>query len=179
MSVDTGKIYNSIPYLSEVILIPDKDNFCHHSNSILYDLINLSDGMVSIVRVVCFVFIFYNTHRALLLPIQILVTNLLGRLRRLILKKTDSRIKLISELLQSMKIIKFFSWEDSFLRKISKIRKSEVTLFSLGIVLQVLFFTLMATSPIIVSCVGFLSYSLLGNKMNPQVIFPGNFIIYF
>ncbi|RWS23642.1 multidrug resistance-associated protein 4-like protein, partial [Leptotrombidium deliense] len=37
-------------------------------------------------------------------------------------KLTDSRVKLMSEILNAMKVIKMYAWENSFAEKISKIR---------------------------------------------------------
>ena len=39
---------------------------------------------------------------------------------------TDKRAKLLQELLGGMKIIKFFAWEDPFLKRIAEYRKKEM-----------------------------------------------------
>ena len=43
--------------------------------------------------------------------------------RRKASAKTDSRINIINEILNGIKIIKMYCWEDSFKKIVSKIRK--------------------------------------------------------
>ena len=42
------------------------------------------------------------------------------------LKFTDERVKWVSELLQGMKMIKFYAYENSFLQKLAAIRECEL-----------------------------------------------------
>lgn len=59
-------------------------------------------------------------------PIQ---TYAMGRLFRLRIKSmvwTDKRSKLLQELLSGMRVIKFFSWEVPFLKRISEYRRNEM-----------------------------------------------------
>jgi ABC-type multidrug transport system fused ATPase/permease subunit len=65
----------------------------------------------------------------LLIPTQILISRVQAKLRKRILEFTDSRIKSINEILQGIKIIKFFTWENSFLEKVTSIRHNETIQF--------------------------------------------------
>jgi hypothetical protein len=40
---------------------------------------------------------------------------------------TDKRAKLLQELLGGMKVLKFFAWEEAFLKRIADYRKHEIT----------------------------------------------------
>jgi hypothetical protein len=60
----------------------------------------------------------------------------LGGIRKKILKYTDERIKLTNEILSGIKIIKYFTWENSFLKKISIIRKNEMKQFMIYSIFQ-------------------------------------------
>ena len=40
--------------------------------------------------------------------------------------RTDKRAKLLQELLGGMKVIKFFAWEEPFLKRIADYRKNEI-----------------------------------------------------
>lgn len=42
--------------------------------------------------------------------------------------KKDKRVKMISELLRNIKVIKMNAWEESFMQKISTIRKEELSI---------------------------------------------------
>ncbi|KAG1671334.1 Canalicular multispecific organic anion transporter 2 [Nymphon striatum] len=50
----------------------------------------------------------------IMIPLQILFGRSLFEFRKKVLKATDARIKLIYEIITSMKIIKLYAWEDSF-----------------------------------------------------------------
>ncbi|KAG7166923.1 ATP-binding cassette sub-family C member 11-like [Homarus americanus] len=51
-------------------------------------------------------------------------------------KVTDKRVTLMSEVLNSMRLIKMYSWEDSFAQKIAAIRKEELKKHRIGALLQ-------------------------------------------
>ena len=62
----------------------------------------------------------------LVTPAQTYVMNQLFRIRRKAMQWTDKRAKLLQELLGGMKIIKFFSWEVPFLKRIFSFQKQEM-----------------------------------------------------
>ena len=59
-------------------------------------------------------------------PIQTMFMRTLLRSRRKAMVFTDKRSKLLQELLSSIKIIKFFAWEDPYLARVHQIRDSEI-----------------------------------------------------
>ena len=59
-------------------------------------------------------------------PIQTNVMNRLMALRSKSMVWTDKRAKLLQELLGGMKIIKFFAWEDPYLKRIGEYRSNEL-----------------------------------------------------
>ena len=46
------------------------------------------------------------------------------------MEKKDTRIKLMNELLNGMKVLKLYAWEEAFEQEILKIRNSEVRYFT-------------------------------------------------
>ena len=58
-------------------------------------------------------------------PIQTRLMRYMLRFRQKTMVFTDKRAKLLQELLSSIKIIKFFAWEDPYLAKIHQVRDSE------------------------------------------------------
>ena len=64
-------------------------------------------------------------------PIQTRLMRYLLRFRQKTMVFTDKRAKLLQELLSSIKIIKFFAWEDPYLAKIHQVRNSETKWVSL------------------------------------------------
>jgi len=61
-----------------------------------------------------------------ILPIQTRLMRFLLRFRRKTMVFTDKRAKLLQELLSSIKIIKFFAWEEPYLARIHQVRDSEI-----------------------------------------------------
>ncbi|KAG1649847.1 Multidrug resistance-associated protein 4 [Nymphon striatum] len=61
----------------------------------------------------------------IMIPLQILFGRSLFKFRKRVLKATDARIKLIYEIITSMKIIKLYAWEDSLWKHIFEKRKHE------------------------------------------------------
>jgi hypothetical protein len=62
----------------------------------------------------------------LVTPMQVKAMKLLFASRKKAMFMTDSRAKLLQELLGGIKIIKFFAWENSFLARIMEYRRKEL-----------------------------------------------------
>ncbi|XP_072374298.1 ATP-binding cassette sub-family C member 12-like isoform X2 [Scyliorhinus torazame] len=61
----------------------------------------------------------------LLIPVQMLMAQLTTAFRRKAIGQTDTRVRLMSEVLTHIKLIKMYAWEKSFARSISDVRKDE------------------------------------------------------
>ena len=61
----------------------------------------------------------------IMIPVQGKFMGLLLRFRRKTMVFTDKRVKLLQELLSSIKVIKFFAWEDPYLARINQVRNAE------------------------------------------------------
>ncbi|EGW31568.1 ABC transporter [Spathaspora passalidarum NRRL Y-27907] len=61
-----------------------------------------------------------------LLPISFSLARWLGRLQKKMLKVTDARIQKLNETFQSIRIVKFFAWEDKFFENVMGIRNEEL-----------------------------------------------------
>jgi ABC-type bacteriocin/lantibiotic exporter with double-glycine peptidase domain len=59
-------------------------------------------------------------------PPQTMVLKQLFAIRRKSMVWTDKRAKLLQELLGGMKVIKFFAWETSFLKRLVEYRQKEM-----------------------------------------------------
>lgn len=62
-----------------------------------------------------------------LLPLNYKLARWSASLQKTMLGITDKRIQKLNETLQSIRIIKFFAWEDNFISNIMKIREEELT----------------------------------------------------
>ncbi|CAF4354696.1 unnamed protein product [Rotaria socialis] len=77
----------------------------------------------SYVKYITFIIIGYTLF---LLFIQPLFSRLFLYLRAEVLKVTDERVKIMSEVIRSMRIIKMYCWESAFERKVCRIRTREM-----------------------------------------------------
>ncbi|KAJ3057372.1 hypothetical protein HK097_008467 [Rhizophlyctis rosea] len=104
-------------------------------------------------------------------PLQIVLMRFLSKIRRSVAPLTDSRVKLTQEVLQGIRVIKFFAWEASFSEKIEEIRKKEMRqVFKrafLGAFVTAIAFAL----PIFAAALAIVIYGVQ-NPLDPTKIFP-------
>lgn len=62
-----------------------------------------------------------------LVPLQNHIAALIGVNRRAMVRSTDERVKLINELLQSIRVVKLYAWEAAIEERIREVRKKETT----------------------------------------------------
>ncbi|KAF9793965.1 hypothetical protein SFRURICE_015617 [Spodoptera frugiperda] len=58
--------------------------------------------------------------------VQVYLSHLQGKLRGKIAKRTDQRVKVMSELVDGVQVIKMYAWEEPFEKLVHKLRKMEV-----------------------------------------------------
>ncbi|CAF3410899.1 unnamed protein product [Rotaria socialis] len=75
------------------------------------------------VRYIAFIAVGYTL---LLLIVQASFGRLFVYLRTRILQVTDERVKIMSEIIKSMRIVKMYCWETAFIHKICSVRKREI-----------------------------------------------------
>lgn len=63
----------------------------------------------------------------LLIPLQNYIARAIGIARRDMVKYTDNRVSLINEVVQTIRVIKFYAWEASFEEQINKARSRELS----------------------------------------------------
>jgi hypothetical protein len=87
------------------------------------------------------------------------------------LKLADSRVKLTNEILQGVRVVKFYAWENSFLKRAFGIREQELAVIKeLNFVSSfVIFFFLII--PLIISIACFGTYVALGNQLTSAKTF--------
>ncbi|KAJ1562778.1 hypothetical protein HK096_003457 [Nowakowskiella sp. JEL0078] len=99
-----------------------------------------------------------------MIPINAAIVSITRKLSKIQMSNKDGRIKLMDEVLNGIKVIKLYAWEQSFLSKIYSVRKLELdTLKRIGYVSAISSFTWAAT-PFFVSFLSFAVYSVIGNE---------------
>jgi len=102
----------------------------------------------------------------MLSPFQVYISRLLGRTRRKMLTYSDLRVKLTSEVLQGIRVVKLYAWESALAAKIEGIRVEELKQLQFSLYLQALNQTLLFVTPAAVAAVIMCTYSGLGHEVN-------------
>eukprot|EP00080_Pristionchus_pacificus_P000952 PDM60972.1 mrp-6 [Pristionchus pacificus] len=106
-----------------------------------------------------------------LLPLQAFFGRLMGTFRRTTAQRSDKRISVMSEILNGIKVIKMYAWEDAFSAIIDKLRAHEMlSVRNYGLVQSTMLGLFWATGKLIMLAAA-LSFIHLGNIMTPDTIF--------
>ncbi|CAG5116646.1 unnamed protein product, partial [Candidula unifasciata] len=109
----------------------------------------------------------------LLVPFNAWIANQQKRFQEENLMYKDSRIKMVNEILNGMKVLKLYAWEDEFKRKVEVIREAEVKQLRLIALLYILAGVLWGMAPFLVGLFTFATYLLSDrtNVLDPQKAF--------
>ncbi|KAG0371858.1 Canalicular multispecific organic anion transporter 2 [Mortierella sp. AD032] len=113
----------------------------------------------------------------LLLPLQALQARVYESMQARKLEAMDQRIRLTTEVLTSIKIVKIYGWESAFLQRILSVRNQELAALKVIGVLQAFMSIVFISSSLIISLVTFGVFALWGGPnftpgtLTPQVVF--------
>ncbi|XP_024938073.1 multidrug resistance-associated protein 5 isoform X5 [Cephus cinctus] len=105
-------------------------------------------------------------------PCQYIISRTTSYYRGKAVKVGDSRIRLMNEILQCIKLIKMYAWERRFSEDLIGIRKQEQSLLLKTAYFQSLSVSLAPTVPVISAIVTFLSHIAAGNNLTAAEVFP-------
>ncbi|KAL8828283.1 MAG: hypothetical protein Q9191_002678 [Dirinaria sp. TL-2023a] len=91
--------------------------------------------------------------------------------RRAINKITDERVSLTQEILQSVRFVKYFGWESSFLERLGSIRKREIRAIQILLAIRNAINAVSMSLPIFASMLSFITFSLSQHQLDPAPIF--------
>eukprot|EP00055_Hartaetosiga_balthica_P012308 m.59252 g.59252 ORF g.59252 m.59252 type:complete len:1418 (+) comp7903_c0_seq3:26-4279(+) len=107
----------------------------------------------------------------LFLPLNIFMGKAFASLRRKAAERTDERVKIVSEILSSMRIIKMYGWEKPFRELIAEIRKKEMSAIVKTNVIRGCNMAFFFVSSILTSLLTFLGYELLIGGLTAEKVF--------
>lgn len=94
-----------------------------------------------------------------LAPINGVVFSTVGKMRRKVLKYSDLRVKMMNEILNGIRIIKFYAWEKPFKKEVGGLRDKELrALTNLAYTSAIGFSLILLSAPIIQPILVFLTY---------------------
>ncbi|KAJ7284355.1 multidrug resistance-associated ABC transporter [Mycena rebaudengoi] len=104
-------------------------------------------------------------------PLQYILVRIMFLQRSMGVEITDSRVRLTNEVLQGIRLIKYYAWEDFYTHQIGTLRQREIaTVRNMGIARSFLM-ALVTFIPILASILSFITYALSGHELNITIIF--------
>ncbi|KLO19493.1 multidrug resistance-associated ABC transporter [Schizopora paradoxa] len=104
-------------------------------------------------------------------PIQFLLVRVMFQARVACVGFTDRRVRLTTEVLQGIRLIKFFAWEQFYAESIGKLRGGEVKQIKKTAIARAALISFVTVIPILASILSFITYALIGHDLNPAIIF--------
>ncbi|KAG0248516.1 hypothetical protein DFQ27_000859, partial [Actinomortierella ambigua] len=100
------------------------------------------------------------------------VTTRLAPWRRKLSEIADRRIERTHQILRSIQVIKLFTWEPSFLRRVIELRSQEVSMVRRLLLTRGMISTTSALIPVLASAASFVLYAAMGQQLDATIIFP-------
>jgi ABC-type multidrug transport system fused ATPase/permease subunit len=105
-------------------------------------------------------------------PISKKLSQLMIKYQKLLLENTDKRVSMINEMLQGVRIIKYFAWEEHFIEQITQAREKELNSLKRLWNIYLGFNTLGAGSGIAICFTTFCVYTFIAKKsLDPAIAF--------
>ncbi|RHZ61323.1 putative ABC bile acid transporter [Aspergillus thermomutatus] len=109
----------------------------------------------------------------LMLPVNLFIAKSFARLQNQILAGTDARIHATNEVLQNIRIVKYFAWEQRFQDIIDEKRRAELNSLRNRYILWSFAATVWYGTPILITFTSFFLYTVVEKKkLTPSVAFP-------
>jgi ABC-type multidrug transport system fused ATPase/permease subunit len=157
MSVDSFKVSEITAYLH--FLFASAPTQLIVAVYLLYRILGLSSIPGLIVMVI-------------LLPVNILFARGFGSFQKKIMAATDKRIHTTNEILQNIRIIKFFAWERRFSKIVDEKRSAELRALRSKYILWASAVAVWNTVPVLITFFSFLVYTAIEKKpLYPSIAF--------
>ena len=108
---------------------------------------------------------------ALYIPFQAVMANVLSRLRSRSVVLTDDRLRLMSELLPAMRVIKMYAWEKPFAALVHTARKLEISKIGASMMLRSVNLAVYFVSSKVMSFVCIVLFLLDGGQIDAENVF--------
>ncbi|GAA6102451.1 ATP-binding cassette sub-family C member 10 isoform X1 [Tachysurus ichikawai] len=107
----------------------------------------------------------------LLVPLnKVLAARILENNKQMLTHK-DNRVKLMTEVLFGIRVLKFYNWEQHIAQKINQSRKKELSHLKALKYLDAVCVYTWAALPVVISILTFITYVLLGNSLTATKVF--------
>ncbi|XP_045532531.1 ABC transporter C family member 13 [Pieris brassicae] len=155
MSTDTDRIVNSCPSFHALWSIPLQLTI---TLFLLYDQVGIS-------------FLAGVAFSIILIPINKVIANKIGKLSTDMMKHKDERVNLMCDLIRGVRTVKAHVWEDYFITKVSGARTQELKYLRGRKYLDAICVVLWATTPVLVAAMTLGTHALRGQPLDAPTVF--------
>ncbi|KJE02687.1 cadmium ion transporter [Cryptococcus gattii NT-10] len=110
---------------------------------------------------------------ALVGPLQSFMFAIMVRTRQSQLTYVDARVRLLSEVIASIRAVKLFAYVSFFSNKVTELRKKEMVFLKKNGFYRASMNATMAFIPTLAAVLTFITYGLTGHSLTPAIIFSG------
>uniref|UniRef100_A0A4W6DWB2 ATP-binding cassette, sub-family C (CFTR/MRP), member 10 n=1 Tax=Lates calcarifer TaxID=8187 RepID=A0A4W6DWB2_LATCA len=107
----------------------------------------------------------------LLVPLNKFLASRILSNNKDMLRHKDSRVKLMTEILFGIRVIKFYNWESHFTQKVSDCRQRELSHLKAIKYLDAMCVYTWAALPVVISILTFVTYVMLGHQLTAAKVF--------
>jgi ABC-type multidrug transport system fused ATPase/permease subunit len=104
-------------------------------------------------------------------PLNSFVTKRSIRIQKGVSASRDKRMAVLNELISAVKFIKFFAWEDRWIKRVMEARGVEMNWMVKARINSVMFTMIWTSAPILVSLISFFTFVYQGNQLTVSVAF--------
>ncbi|KXN89182.1 Multidrug resistance-associated protein 1 [Leucoagaricus sp. SymC.cos] len=104
-------------------------------------------------------------------PIQISLVKVMFTQRKKGVRITDTRIRLTTEVLQGIRLIKYYAWESFYIHQIGDLRRREISAVRKQAIARSLLISMVTFIPVLAAILSFITYALSGHDLNIAIIF--------
>nr|XP_009486161.1 PREDICTED: multidrug resistance-associated protein 7 [Pelecanus crispus] len=146
-------------------------NFCHSFHEVWSLPFQFAITLYLLYQQVGVAFLGGLALALLLVPINKVIANRIMMNNKEMLKHKDTRVKLMTEFLCGIRVIKFYAWEKHFSTRINACRAKELQKLRAIKYLDAVCVYLWAALPVVVSIAIFITYVLLGHQLTATKVF--------
>ncbi|KAF9042985.1 multidrug resistance-associated ABC transporter [Panaeolus papilionaceus] len=104
-------------------------------------------------------------------PIQFVLVKVMFTQRKKGVQYTDKRVRLATEVIQGIRLIKYYAWESFYAQEIGGFRTREIQTLKVMAIARSILFALITFIPTLASVLAFITYALTGHDLNIAIIF--------
>ncbi|KAF7297335.1 Multidrug resistance-associated ABC transporter protein [Mycena indigotica] len=104
-------------------------------------------------------------------PLQVILVRIMFKQRTKGVKITDTRVRLTNEVLQGIRLIKYYAWEGFYTQQIGSLREREIATVRKMAIARAAMIGIITVIPVLASVLSFITYALSGHNLDIAIIF--------